>query len=348
MKQKLFDASYLSAFCMELYLITKAGIPFDEGVRLLWEDEQDSGNKQILELLYQHLEIGEPFAASMRAAGGFPFYVIEMVEIGEQTGHLESVFHALAEYYERMDQLKKSIRSAILYPSVLLAMMMFVILVLLIKVLPIFQSVFLQLGAELSPMALAFMKVGQILGRYGLGVLAVVGMIVLLGAVWLHNPERRTVAGDRLLKAVETTKFGKQLASSRMADALEMALASGLDIDRSLDMAQKLVPGSYTEERIRQCKRSMLLENMAFAEAAQAAGLFAPVHCRMISAGFRAGAVDTVMHEVARRCGDDLDDTIESMLSKVEPTLVVILSLAVGMILLSVMLPLMSIMTAIG
>lgn len=163
----------------------------------------------------------------MRAAGGFPVYVIEMVEIGQKTGHLEDVFRSLAGYYERLEQLQKSIRNAVVYPSVLLVMMLFVVLVLLIKVLPIFQEVFQQLGAELSPAAQALMQLGQFLGRYGLVVLAVLVLALLIGGSLLRNEQRKAAFVQWLQQKSEKWTISKLIASSRLADALAMTLSSG-------------------------------------------------------------------------------------------------------------------------
>lgn len=348
MKEKVFDASYISAFCMEMYLIIRAGIPFSEGIALLREDEPEQRRRTILDQLYQRLELGEPVAAAMRAAGGFPVYVVEMVEIGQKTGHLERVFHALAGYYERMEQLQKSIRNAVTYPAVLLVMMLAVVLVLLVKVLPIFQEVFHQLGAELSPVAQILMQAGQFLGTYGLGFLVLFVIAALAGFVFLRDENRKAQAMNWLQQFSERWEISRLIASSRLADALTMTLSSGMDIDDSLDMAMRLVLGAAMQEKITQCKREMLLENKSFADASLNSGLFAPLYCRMLAVGFRAGSIDAVMEEVARRCAEQVDDKMEAMLNRVEPTLVIIMSVLVGLILLSVMLPLMSIMTAIG
>lgn len=348
MREKVFDASYISAFCMEMYLIIRAGIPFSEGVGLLRDDEPDSNRRTILDQLHQRLELGEPVAASMRAAGGFPVYVVEMVEIGQRTGHLERVFHALAGYYERMETLQKGLRNALTYPAVLMSMMLVVVLVLLVKVLPIFQEVFHQLGAELSPAAKVLMAVGQFLGRYGLVFLAVLLIGLAAGAILLRNEARKEAFATWLRIKSEKWEISRLIASSRLADALVLTLSSGMDIDDSLDMAMHLVPNASVQEKITQCKREMLLENKSFAEASLASGLFAPLYCRMMAVGFRAGSIDSVMEEVARRCAEAVDDKLESMLNRIEPTMVIIMSLLVGLILLSVMLPLMSIMTAIG
>lgn len=348
MGANLFGAGYLSVFCMELYLIIRAGIPFSEGVALLRDDEKDSNKYAVLEHLYQQLESGEPVADALRAAGGFPVYVIEMVEIGQRTGHLEDVFRALAGYYERVEQLQQSLRNVVLYPAVLLVMMLFVVLVLLVKVLPIFQDVFQQLGAELSPVATLLMQVGQVLGQYGLGVLAIVGVGILIAAAFLRNEDRRSAALGWLANKSENWRISRLVASSRLADALVLTLSSGLNIDDALDMAIRLVGSSSMQEKIMNCKRVMLLDGKNFAEASQDCGLFAPLYCRMIAVGFRTGGIDAVMTEVARRSAEQVDDYLELLLNRVEPTLVIILSTLVGLILLSVMLPLMSIMTAIG
>lgn len=348
MGKKVFGAGYISVFCMEMYLIIRAGIPFSEGVALLRDDEKDSYSRTVLDHLYQQLELGEPVAAAMRAARGFPVYVIEMVEIGQRTGHLEDVFKALAGYYERLEQLQKSVRNAMMYPAVLLVMMLFVVLVLLIKVLPIFQEVFQQLGADLSPVALILMQIGQVLGSYGLVVLTAVAVGVIAGAVVLRNPEKKEQFAGWLQRISEKWTVSQLIASSRLADALVMTLASGMNIDDSLDMAIRLVPGAAMQEKITQCKREMLLESKSFADASMASGLFAPLYCRMIAVGFRTGSIDPVMAEVARRSAEQVDDKIEALLNRIEPTLVIIMSVMVGLILLSVMLPLMSIMSAIG
>ena len=138
-----------------------------------------------------------------------------MVEIGQKTGHLEDVFRSLAGSYERLEQLQKSIRNAVVYPSVLLVMMLFVVLVLLIKVLPIFQEVFQQLGAELSPVAQALMQLGQFLGRYGLVVLAVLVLALLIGGILLRNEQRKAAFVQWLQQKSEKWTIGTLIASSR-------------------------------------------------------------------------------------------------------------------------------------
>ena len=138
------------------------------------------------------------------------------------------------------------------------------------------------------------------------------------------------------------------MSASRLADALVLTISSGMNTDDALDMAGVLAGDSGVQEKIAACRNAMLREGQTFADAVMEQKLFAPMYCRMIAVGFRTGDLDTVMTEVARRIAEDADDAMDALLNRIEPALVIVLSLMVGIVLLSVMLPLAGIMTAIG
>ena len=126
-----------------------------------------------------------------------------------------------------------------------------------------------------------------------------------------------------------------------------MMLSSGLDVDQSLDMAANLVDDIKTQEKISRMKQQMA-QGASFAEALLETQLFSSVYARMITVGFKTGSADAVMKKIADRYEEEIDETISKLLGVLEPTLVAVLSVIVGMILLSVMLPLMGIMSSIG
>jgi len=348
MKQRILESAELSAFCMELYLIIRAGIPFQEGIALLMEEEQDKVQKQILQTVYQELERGATLADALRGTGCLPHYAVEMIAIGQSTGHMERVFYALSGYYERMAQLKQSVHNIIWYPMILLTMMLFVVLILLVKVMPIFADIFAQLGAELTPAAKILLQIGQLLGQHGLLIfVCVVGVVLIVLAA--GRTEKGAAQLQQLFHRVtDGWKVRELLTASKLADALVLTLSSGMNVDEALDMAGRLMDDSAVQEKITACKRTMLIDGISFADAIQEQKLFAPMYCRMIAVGFRSGDLDAVMTETARRIANDADEALDALLNRIEPALIVVLSLLVGLILLSVMLPLMGIMTAIG
>ncbi len=333
---------------MELYLIMRSGISLCEGFNLLAEDESDKDLKALLTSLYQKSESGVEPHVALRETGAFPKYMTDMVEIGVKTGHLESVLKALSDYYDRQIAISRGIKSAVVYPVILFLMLIVVITVLVIEVLPIFSDVFAQLGGTMSPVATIFLSVGAALrrGRWIIiGILiAIIAFFVLIRTIPpLRN--RLTKRTDTLLSRL---KLGRLTGTARFAAAMSMTLSSGLDTDASLEMAQRLCsPVSATGLRISKC-RSLILEGSTFSDSVSEAGLLTPLYCRMLSVGVKTGSSDIVMDEIAKRSSEELSNAIERAVGKVEPALVIVMSVLVGLILLSVMLPLMGIMSSIG
>ena len=154
------SADALSVFCYQLSLMMHAGIGSEEGVEVLAEDAADPRSKALLESLHAALLDGAPLSEALRASGAFPGYMVRMVEIGQAAGRLDQVLSALAAYYRRESETASAIRRAVLYPAVMAVLVAAVFLVLMTRVLPVFQQVFQQLGLTLSPAAQALMTAG--------------------------------------------------------------------------------------------------------------------------------------------------------------------------------------------
>ena len=153
----------LAGFFGQLAMLVRAGVSSEEALRLLRNDAQSQPERELLDRLLAPAERGEPLSAAMRESGGFPSYAVNMIEIGEQSGRLDEVLGSLASYYEREDSLGSMLKSAVTYPLIMLGMMLLVILVLSVKVLPIFSQVFAQLGADLPSLALGALRLGCLL-----------------------------------------------------------------------------------------------------------------------------------------------------------------------------------------
>ena len=332
---------------MELYLIVQSGITLNEGLLLLAEDENDESVKNILKNIYDRIDVGTDITTAFSADGVFPSYMVNMIGIGERTGRLDSVFRALSLYYDRQVAISRTIKSAVVYPSILFAMMLAVIAVLVIMVLPIFNNVFTQLGSTMSPLAQAFMNFGAALSSGRWVILAVVAVILILCLLIRFLPSMRKrfalFSGNIFAKMT----LGKKTGRARFASALAMTLASGLDIDSSMEMAQKLCGDSPIANNVQKC-RDLVKDGMPFADAIAEMSLFDPIYCRMLSIGVKTGSADLVMDDIARRSEEAVEIAIEKTIGKVEPILVVAMSFLVGLVLLSVMLPLMDIMSSIG
>ena len=347
MSVKQLDGPYLSSFCMELSLCLKAGISMSECVYMLAEDETDKALKEMLDDIYKKMDGGMSFSDALKEAGCFPKYVIDMVDIGTKTGRLEDVMRALSQYYTRQEQLSASIKNAVVYPFVLMFMLLIVIGVLVIKVLPIFNDVYTELGAQMSSVAVTIMNIGMGFTKYAAVILAVVVALIVIAVIISAIPSLSLKVSNFWNKITSNRKVNKKISSARFASGMAMTLASGLDTDESLNMVERITENPVMLGRIKKC-RELMSSGELFVDAISKAEIFPAIYCRMLSIGFKTGTADSVMEEVARRSEVEVNEDIESIINKVEPTLVIIMSLIVGLILLAVMLPLMSIMTSIG
>lgn len=346
MKKRLFSMQELSSFCLSLHLVMQAGIPIEEGVSMLTEEETDSYRRKLYQEMYEKLDSGEQVHKVLADTGVFPKYMVDMIEIGERTGNLDDVFHSLSQYYDQQEQISKSIRSAVLYPSVLLVIMIFVVAILVTMVLPVFNDVYNQLGSEMSPVALALMNFGLGLSNNWYIIVPIICVIIAAVSICLVVPNTRKAITGFFSRISSNRATGFVIGYTRFASAMAMTLASGMDVDESVSMALQLTENPMMQERIEKC-RELLRDGMGFAEAVSTAKLFPSLFSRMLAIGVKTGSTDTVMSEIARRGEAQVDEKIASIIGKLEPTLVIIMSVLVGLILLSVMLPLVNIMSAI-
>ena len=348
MVQKTLNNTYLSMLCSELAMLLDAGLTVMDSLQILQEAETGKDSKAIVQKLVSEMEEGVAFAAALEHTKHFPTYMVHMVEIGEKTGRLVESLKALSEYYERQVRLSVTIKSSILYPVILLMLMIVVVLILIVQVLPIFNDVFNRLGTQMSPLAINLMRFGGWLGDASVAIAIVLCVIFLLVMItWLFPSLRKRLTGALADRWGDKGVFGK-IASSRFIYSMTLAIASGLDTDEAICSASNVSGGSKAVEN-KNAKCAMLLESgKTLSEALSGAGILSPQEAKMLAIGSRSGKSDEAMAEIARRSELNVQDDISRIVSKIEPTLVIISSAIVGVILLSVMLPLMGIMTSIG
>ena len=338
-KQQMLGNLEIAAFCDQLSMIVSAGIPIYEGISILQEDAPEEETAEILSVISNSLDHGSSFCDALRETNVFPKYVLDMIGIGELAGKLEEVLNALTGYYKREESIQNSIKNAVTYPLLMIAMMLAVILVLIAKVLPVFHQIYMELGSDLTGFAGAMMRFSDALNQY-LFVIVIV-LIAAAAGIFLTS---KSDAGQKFFKK---RPLALSTAASRFANCMALALSSGLDTDQGLMLAEQLVDNPYMASRIKKC-RDLTASGRGFAEAVLTSGIFSKIYTSMITIGFRTGSMDEVMHQISEEYEEETDKQIAKFISVLEPTLVIILSIFIGLILISFLLPLIGIMSSIG
>lgn len=341
---KYLSPAELAAFSAELALVVKSGIPITESVTILRDDSETKYAKKLLTEILNVLEQGNHLSEALKKSGAFPPYMTQMVEIGESSGRLDQVLDALTKYYTRDDNISKSARSAVTYPGVMLAILLTIVLVLVVKVLPIFNQVFQSLGGRMSPFAEGAMALGDAISNSSLGILAVIVAIIIAAILLRFIP-----AGRRMIVAFGRGVFRKlslKMAESKFSSAMALMLASGLDIDKSLGLALPMIENPRMYGRVAKLQDSVRA-GKGFPESSVEANVFTGMQAHLMNLGFKTGNIDGVMEQIAQSAETEVDDKLDTLLSIIEPTMVAILCIIVGLILLSAMLPLLAVMSSI-
>ena len=348
MSKRVLSNEYVSAFCLEMSLLLHSGIGTEDGLYLLAEDEPSKKNKAMLKAMAEVVAEGRPFSDAIREAGCFPKYVADMIDTGEATGRLEQSFRALADYYERQVQISNQIRSAILYPVILMVLMLVIIVVLLVKVLPIFNTVYEQLGGTMSGTARLLLSFGNTLGNIMPILCVILGVIVVAAALLSGSRVCRSAVLNFYKKIFGSRGLARRMAESRFASAMAMGMKSGLNIEEAFRTAMKFQDTTPKVQKRYEACLERLERGEPLAESFRAEKILEASYCRILDLGAKSGTSDDAMAEIARRMDDAVQMDIERKVGKIEPTIVIITSILVGIILIAVMLPLVNIMSSIG
>ncbi len=345
--QKNLSNEEIASFFRQTSMLFTAGIGPRDAMQILLNDSKNEKGKDLITQIRDTCRKGEKFSKALAETGVFPDYVINMISLGEESGKTDTCMNALAEFYEKEQAISESLRGALTYPVVMLIMMLIVIIVLVGKVMPIFQQVFNELGTDMTGIAGSMLKVGQALNNYSIVFLCLFGVLVVVYIFANHTPIGRKVSHNILLSFPLTKSFYESVACERFASALAIAISSGMDTFSGLDMAKKMVEHPRMSEKIEVCK-GLIKGGSNFSDALSHSDIFNNLYSQMVAVGFTSGHPDTVLIQIADSYEKQSTKRIQTILSILEPTLVIILSLIVGMILLSVILPLMGIMSSIG
>ena len=345
-KTRYLSASELSIFCKQVALILHSGVPMHDGMEALCNNYKGTVYEPALALVNDTVKQNGTLNEALSLAKVFPPYMVQMVKIGEQAGKLDEVMASLSRYYAREQKIKHAIKNAVIYPVCLIVMMAVVILVLVVRVLPIFEQVYWSLGADVPAAASALMAFGV---NAGMAVLIIAGAVILISLVvgLLLRTGKRFQILDGLGKFLRPLyRLNACLTAGRFASNMSMMLAGGFPLAESLPLIEDVMADPRGRAKIRTCA-TLMEQGTPFPDAIAAAGMFEPLHNKMIQIGHMTGQTEKVMADLADMYQEQMDNDIARLIVMIEPTMVVMLSVIIGAILLAVMLPMISIMSSI-
>lgn len=333
LNQKPLSNLEIAEFCNQMHILLSSGISSTESLVLLAEDSQSDAENKLLTHMIEDIELSGSLYEAAVNSNVFPDYALHMIKLGEETGTLDETMYGLSNHYTREQNITNMIKSSLIYPSIMLGMMFLIILVLLTQILPIFNQVFQQLGQELSGFSAGLLIIGETLSKYSVAFMITA---VLLIIILYFNRNRLPFQ----------KKISENIAACRFSGGMSIALKSGLTPDSALDLSINLVNHPDFITRLSKCK-SQIEDGSSLSDALQENLILKGSYARMARIAEKAGTLDETMAHISSEYEHDVNNYITRHIAMLEPTLVIIMSLIVGIILFSVMLPLLGIMSGL-
>ena len=341
---KQLKPAQLKVLFSNLVMITRSGLPLSEGFDILRKNDDDPAERALIDMLYEAVNEGETITGVMRKSEIVPEYACSLISIGEKTGRLEETFASLADYYIKRDELSHSIRSSVVYPVSMLVMVFVVVAVILVKVIPVFTEAYNQLGHELTGVSAWLRDVGNGLGQFGLWIAVVIFVLAAIGIILALTQGGKKFYNKLFQSAPITRDLSLDLSAQRFSLAMSSMLSAGLELNTSLEYAERLVEDKRARRSVKKIRNAV--ENGGrFLEALEKSGLYTKKDLALLSIGIKTGADAEAMSQVGEQITITTEGRLERLIATIEPSLVAIMCILVGMILLAMMLPLIGTLT---
>jgi len=335
------NAKELAIFTRQFSVMIDAGLPLVQCLEILGSQQENKFFQKVLINTRSQVEGGATLSTAMRSSPKvFDGLYVNMVEAGETGGILDIILQRLSTYIEKNVKLQRAVKSALIYPVGVLTIAGLVIFLLLWKVVPIFATLFAGLGVTLPLPTKIVIAMSNFVGSY-FGLLIVAGIIggIFGLKAWYGTPAGKYVLDSIILKLPVLGILMRKIAVARFTRTLGTLIASGVPILEGLDITAK-TSGNAVVERALQKVRKALEEGKSLTEPLKESNVFPGMVTQMIAVGEQTGAMDAMLQKIADFYEEEVDSAVKDLLTAMEPIMIVFLGVVVGGVVISMYLPL--------
>jgi type IV pilus assembly protein PilC len=337
------NAKELAVFTRQFSVMIDAGLPLVQCLEILAGQQENKLFQKVLTGTRSAVEGGATLSAAMRQFPKvFDTLYVNMVEAGETGGILDTILQRLSQYIEKNVKLQRAVKSALVYPVGVLTVAAGVIILLLWKVVPVFATLFAGLGVALPLPTRIVIGLSNFIGSYfGLALLVAVGAGIFGIKIWYGTRQGRYILDSALLKAPLVGILLRKIAVARFTRTLGTLIASGVPILEGLDITAKTAGNAVVEKALQKVRKA-LEEGKSLTEPLRETQVFPGMVTQMIGVGEQTGAMDAMLQKIADFYEDEVDAAVKDLLTALEPIMIVFLGVVVGGVVISMYLPLFS------
>lgn len=344
LKREKVNLKELAVYSRQISVLVDADLPLIQSLTMLADQTKNPYFKTVIQTIRKDVEAGSTLnEAKRKYPKVFDDLYCNLVASGEQSGSLDVMLRRLAEYLENVVKLRSQVKQAMTYPLAVLVFSIVVTIFMMWKVVPVFSNIFIELGADMPLLTILVLAVSNFVQRYILFIFA-----ALIGSVFLFRHIKKTTYGRRVIDqtTLKMPLFGGlmyKVALSRITRTLATLLSGGVPMLESLKITSTTAGNIILENRIIEA-RTLVSEGGNLTDAFREKAHFPLMVTQMVSVGEATGTLDGMLGKLADFYDDEVEAAVGSLLSILEPILLIVVGGLIGAIVISMYLPVFSLM----
>ncbi len=338
----------ISVFNRQLSVMFNAGLPITQAIGILGTQQKNAYFKNVLTEVRKDVEAGSNLSNALRKHPSvFNDLYCSMIQAGEASGNLDTILLRLSQYIENMTKLMGKVKAAMAYPIAVVIIAAILVSVIMLKVIPVFENMFSQLGAELPVPTQIVIDFSHFMASNFLFI-----VLGLVGLVFAYRSYNRTYKGRRAIDRIKLRipVFGTLLLKvgvARVTRTMATLLTSGVEIIESMTITSKTAGNSIIEDAVFR-SRFAVQEGKPLWESWEETKIFPYMVTQMVAVGEQTGSLSTMLGKVADFYDEEVDNAVSALVSLMEPIMILFLGGIVGSIIVAMYLPLFDIISKIG
>lgn len=331
----------LSLFTRQLATMLDAGAPLEGALRVLAQQAESPNLKRLLSAVRSDVTEGYPLSEALsRQDGVFSTFYQSLVGAGESSGSLGIVLNRLALQIEKSQKIRSKVITACVYPAALAGTAFFVVAALIAFVVPRVVEQFDGMGQDLPGLTMFVIGLSDFTRSYGLAVLAIAIAGAVVGRYLVRRPRIREAVDAVVLKTPFVGRITKDLLAARLARTLSTLVSCGTPIVEGLHATGKTIENTIVRKALKNVSQSVQ-EGAGFADALRSASVFPPLLIYMAAIGESSGRLDAMLEKSADHLEDEFETITATVLSLLEPAIIVVMGGVVAVIVLAILLPIL-------
>jgi len=341
-KQKVKQKD-VAVFTRQLAVMIDAGLPLVQSLDILSIQQENKTFKEVINNIKESVEGGSTFAGALaKHPKTFDDLYTNLVVAGEEGGILDNVLNRLAVYIEKAEALKKKVKSALVYPSTIVAVAIIVVAVLMIFVIPVFDKMFSSMGHTLPLPTIIVIGISKLIKKFILLFIVALVIFVIMFKRYYNTEKGRMTIDSLILKLPVFGILFRKVATARFSRTLSTLITSGVPILEGLTITSKTAGNKPIEYAIMKARTS-ISEGETIAEPLGRSNVFPPMVTQMIAVGESTGSLDSMLSKIADFYEEEVDVAVATLTSLLEPLLMMFLGVTVGGVVIAMYMPIFKI-----